>query len=511
MITKPLKLTDARRRELARKLASALGDGRVNISEGVRQSYTGVAHAPKTAPDFVVLPDSVEDVQKVLRFANRHLIPVTPVCSGSQEPSTNPMFGGIVIDCMSMNKILEVNADAAYVLVEPGVTIGQLAKETRRHGFRVTVGSFPPGLSALGNYIVTNVNTHRATYRDDVVALEVVLPDGTVARTGSKAFGDSCDIGWHSVCNAYPDLKYLFLDAGGTLGVVTKAAVRMYALNESRPLVAAAFDAYPQSLEMMKRLTRANLVQHVCVWHWVLYTIIDHLQLYGHGGSSDVMIHDPWNTPDDRPYNLVVPTMSGYREDMEGHLKSIRRLIAELGGADYAEELKTRFPGAHAFFTEHYCEHVPTTTFMGGYGEAKPLFPIVIVDPAKVADLEHWALRRLRSSILKLGLAYYSHSTDQNRAVFIRFTPFMPFDSSPEEMEEAKKVYSEIMDTALRKYGAVPCRNTMRNDFFDKSEATLNLMGGYAKLLRSIKKALDPNNVLNPGFTAAYYGGLSNK
>lgn len=500
------KLSKEKIGKVVKELKAAISGDRVRDDEGARLSYAGTTTAPKIPPDVVVLPRDEEDVRQVLLCANKHKVPVTAVASGSQETSTNPLMGGIVIDTMGMNRILEINTDAAYALVEPGVTIGELAKEVRKHGFRITVGSFPPGLSVVGNYIVTNANTHRTTSRDDIVSLEVVLADGTIVRTGSKAYSDVYDIGWHSIYNAYPDLKYLFMDASGTLGVVTKAAIRLYSLNESAPLVAAAFDEYPKSLEFMKRLARANLVQHVCVWHWALYTTINHLQIYRHGGTSDIMVYDPWETPDERPYNLVVPTMSGCKEAMEGSVASVKRIIEELGGRDYTEELKEKFPGAYDFFHEHYCEHTPTTTFMGGYGEAKPVFPIVIVDPASVAGLEKWALRHLRKSTLRLGLSYYSHCLDQNRSVFIRFTPFVPFDATEEEFLEAVETYDEVMEAAFSKYGAVPCRNTMHHDFFDPEDSNLNNMAGFGNLLRKIKKAVDPNNILNPGFGITFFG-----
>ncbi|MFH1537485.1 MAG: FAD-binding oxidoreductase [bacterium] len=488
------------------ELRKTIDVDRVRTDEGARLSYAGTTSAPKIPPDIVVLPRTEEDVRQILICANKHLIPVTAIASGSQETSTNPLMGGIVIDTMGMNRILEINTDAAYALVEPGVTIGELAKESRKHGFRITVGSFPPGLSVIGNYILTNANTHRTTSRDDIVSLEIVLADGTIVRTGSRAYAGAYDTGWNSIYNAYPDLKYLFMDSYGTLGVVTKAAIRLYSLNESSPLVVAAFDEYPKSVEFMKRLARANLVQHVCVWHWALYTTINHLQIYKHGGTSDIMVYDPWETPDERPYNLVVPTMSGCPEAMEGSVASVRRIIGEIGGRDYTEELREKFPGAYEFFREHYCEHIPTTTFMGGYGEAKPIFPIVIVDPARIAGLENWALRHLRNSSLRLGLSYYSHCLDQHRSVFIRFTPFLPFDATEEEAAEARKTYDEVMEYAMSKYGAVPCRNTMHHDFFDPGDSNLNKMGGFGTLLRKIKKAVDPNNILNPGFGITYFG-----
>lgn len=468
-------------------------------------SYTGTTLSPKALPHFVVRPKTVEQVQGLVRVASRFRFPLTPIASGSQESSTHPFFGGIVVDVSGMNRILEINLDSAYALIEPGVSIGVLAREVSKVGHRCTVGSFPPGLSVIGNYTLTNVNTHRSSgIRDEILGLEVVLADGTVVRTGSRAFAETYpETGWFSSHNAHPDLRALFLDAYGTLGIITKAAVRIYAANDVQCMPLAAFPDYGSAVKYMERLCRANLVQHVCAWHWVLYTMIDHLQTYKHGAPMEIVVNDPWQPPDDRPYIIVVPVMSGVREDMEGHEKALLRIMQEMGGRWYNDECARRFPGAMEYFTEHFIHHRPSTTFMGGYGEAKPMFPIVIIDPSKAADFEHWALRYLRDSPLKFGLSYYSHAMDQSRALFLRLTPFVP---SGQDERECREVYEKVMEEAFARYGAVPMRMATLRTIGSPEGALTNRMGGYGSLLRRIKKALDPHNIMNSGFSVGFYG-----
>lgn len=501
MIKKPIKLSEKKRKGLFEELRSILGEDRVSIEEGVRLSYAGAALAPKCIPDFVVKPRCTEDVQNVLKFANKNLIPVTPVASGTQETSTHPFFGGVVVDMMAMNKILEINTDGAYTLIEPGVTIGALAKEVRKYNFRITVGSFPPGVSVVGNYTLYNVNTHRTTSLDDVIALEVVLPEGKIVRTGSAAFSSSYNTSYFSFCNSFPDLKHLFMNAYGTLGIITKASVRLYEVGEESPLLVVGFSNFEKALKFMKKVSRGNLCQHCCIWHWVNYTVIDHLQIYKHGAPSEVMVYDPQEVPDERPYCLVVPTISGYREDIEGKLKAIKRLIGESGGVNYTETCSVKFPGAYQFFYEHFCQHIPTTTFMGGYGEAKPLFPIVFAPPDKIVDYEKWGLSFLRNSPLKLGLTYYCHSADQGRSMFLRFTPFIPHSAEEEEIMKAKETYNKVMEEAFSRYGAVPIRNVTREDL----QKHLKKMDGFTYLLKVIKRAVDPNNIMNSGFGIYLY------
>lgn len=505
MITRrirPRKETVAR---VEQELRQVLREEDVTSRPADLYAYSGTTLGPKALPHLVVRPKNLEQVQGVVRVAARNRFPLTPIASGSQESSTHPFFGGIVVDVSGMDRILEINEESAYALIEPGVTIGVLARDLAGHGYRCTVGSFPPGLSVVGNYTLTNVNSHRSSgIRDEILGLEVVLADGTVVRTGTRAFGDTYEgTGWFSASNAHPDLRALFLDAYGTLGIITKAAVRIYARNEAQAMPLAAFPDYATAIEYMKRLCRANLVQHVCAWHWVLYTTIDHLQTYKHGAPMEIVVHDPWAPPDDRPYNIVVPIMSGYREDMEGHEKACLRLIEELGGVHYNDECAERFPGAMEYFTEHFIHHLPSTTFMGGYGEAKPLFPIVIIDPTKAADFEHWALRHLRDSPLKFGLSYYSHAMDQSRSLFLRLTPFIPTE---EDLEAGQEVYHQVMEEAFKRYGAVPMRIASQKAYGVPDEALANRMGGYGTLLRNIKKALDPQNLMNPGFSMGFYG-----
>jgi FAD/FMN-containing dehydrogenase len=356
----------------------------------------------------------------------------------------------------------------------------------------------------VGNYTMTATNTHRSSgVADDLMGVEAVLADGTIFETGSKAFSSKHKtMGWHFASNTFPNIKNLFMDACGTLGVITKAAVRIYPQNETRILPLGAFEDYATALEFMRRIARANLVQHVCSWHWALYSIIDHLGTYGRGSPADVLIYDPWKKPDDRPYMIVAPTMSGYKEDMDGHQKAVERILKDLGGRLYNDECQKRFPGAWKFLKDHYMDHQPTTQFMGGFGEAFPMMPMVISDPLRVAALEEWGLKFLRNSPLKLGLTYYSHCLDQGRSFFLRMTPFISPDASKAELARAAKTRLDYLDEAYEKYGSIP----VRYDYGRAPGAVLEKTGGHAKVLRAIKRALDPMNIMNPGLSVSMYG-----
>lgn len=505
MITSRFKADKATRAKIIKALQRIVGAERATDNPGILYSYSGTSMAfPKAVPHFVVRPKTTDEVVKVVAVARRYQVPVTPVASGTQEPGTYPWFGGIVLETMAMDKILEVNAEGGYVVIEPGVTIGTLARVLSEKNMRCAMGSFPPGISALGNYLMTAVNSHRSSGPlDDILGLEVVMADGSVVQTGSKAFSNTYPgTGWHSTTNSFPNIKNMFIDAAGTLGVVTAGAVRAYSLGEARTLPVAAFKDYPSALEFMIKAARGNLVQHICCWHWVLYTIIDHLGVYGRGAPVDVLLNDPWAPPDERPYILVVPSIAGFKETVEASEKTYDRLARDLGGRVYTEECKQEWPGAFKFFADHYRDHQPTTQFMGGFGEGIPMMPIVIADPKKVAGLEEWGLRFLRNSDLKMGLAYYSHTIDHGRSIFLRMTPFISAEEEKKDMEKAVSIRKKYMEQAYKRYGAVP----IRFEYGEPAGSMLARTGGLKKALRTIKYSLDPENIINSGMSVAMYG-----
>lgn len=508
MITKRVTLDKNTRKNVLSELRNIVGDSSASDNSAITYSYSGSGMPfPKAQPDFVVRPKTTEDVTNIVIIAGKYKIPVTPVASGSQEPGTYPWFGGIVIDTMSMDVIHEIDETAGYAVIEPGVSMGRLSGELAKRNLRLTMGSFPPGISCLGNYLMTAVNSHRTLGpTDDLLGLEVVLADGTVLHTGSKAFGHTYpSSSWNLQSNSFPNIKNLFIDHAGTLGVVTRGAVRVYSLGEARTMPLSVFDNYKAALEYMVRVGRGNLVQHICAWHWALYTIIDHLGVYGRGAPTDVLTREPWECPEDRPYIMVVPSISGFKEQVEGARISAERITKELGGRVYTEECKENWPGAYKFFKDHYYDHKPTNQFQGGYGEAIPMMPIVFSDPRKIGDLENWGLKFLREKGLRLGLTYYSHANDQSRSIFLRMTPFAPPSASSEEMNEMAETRRTYMEEAYKRYGAVP----VRHDYGQPPGEMLSKTGGHGKALRRIKKALDPNNIMNSGMSVSIYGDLS--
>lgn len=479
------------------ELVDALGEEKVTRNRTILYSYSGTAlPIPKTMPDMVVKPASVEDVQTTLKIANRLVIPVTPVASGTLEPSVYPRAGGIVLDTYAMDAIREINTDAAYAVIEPGVPMGKLSRAIGVHGFRAALGSFPPGNSALLNYTLRGHGSHRSNGTDsEILGLEVVLPDGTVVETGSRAFSQRYpNATWHNPWGPLPDMRGIFLNACGTLGVITGGAVRIYDKNEAQDCPIYAFDSYADSVEFMKQISRAHLVEHTVTWHWGLYTTVNVLAS-GEVESSDdfslLFTMEPWKCPEDRPYNVVLPIMTGFEEDLETHRKLLEKVAKPLGGRPFTDEAKERFPGAWNYWNSYTIEHEPCIAFMRGFAVGYGFMQILYAEPAKVVELERWGLEHVYTQGLQFGTTYYSHCMDEGRSVFLRITPFVdPVDTA--EHARAIEIYKGYIDEGMRRYGGVPPRYDGLNNYVDWA-------GGFGQLMRTIKQAIDPNNILNPG------------
>lgn len=509
MITKRIKLDPGKRKRILSDLQKVLG-GRATDNQAVLYSYSGSGMPyPKAVPDFVVRPANTEEVRKIVLIAGKYQVPVTPVATGGQEAGTYPWFGGIVVDTNGMNRIHEIDETAGYAVIEPGVSFGSISNELQKRNMRLAVGSFPQNVSCLGNYIMTAVNSHRTLGpTDDLLCLEVVLADGTVVNTGTRAFSHTYpSSSWNYQSNSFPNIKNLFIDHAGTLGIVTKGSIRIYSKGEAQAMPLSAFDSYPKALEYMIKIGRGNLVQHVCSWHWALYTIIDHLGKYGRGAPAEIMLKEPWEKPEGRPYIIVVPSIAGFREQVKGAAEAAERITKDLGGAIFTEECIEKWPGAYKFFKDHYMDHRPTNQFQGGYGEAIPMMPIVMADPRKIAGLEDWGLKYLRKSGFRIGLTYYSHANDQSRSIFLRMTPFVQHGIGQTEMDRLINVRRKYMEEAFKKYGAVP----LRPEYGLKPGELLSRTGGHAAAVRAVKKALDPENIMNSGMSSAIYGDLSAK
>lgn len=202
----------------------------------------GESYLPAALPDIVCFPQSTEEVSEVVKISARHRLPVIPFGAGtSVEGQVNAIHGGITIDLREMKKVLRLSVSDSDVTVEAGITRKQLVDALNNTGLTFFVD---PGADAtLGGMASTRASGTTAvkygTMRENVLALTIVLADGRIIKTGTRARKSSAGY----------DLTHLFVGAEGTLGVITELTLRLHPLPESVSVAICSFDTVQGAIE----------------------------------------------------------------------------------------------------------------------------------------------------------------------------------------------------------------------------------------------------------------------
>jgi len=474
-------------------LCSAAGKENVSDSEMVLVSYSfDSSPIPPARPDFVVMPRDAISIKQILEVANRNRIPLTTMSGGVNIIGMAvPSEGGIVLDLKWMNKIIEINEDAAYAVIEPGVTFDELTAKLIEKGFRCQIPTSPGGSSVTANFLMHPSGSLFNRHLDSLLGLEVILPDGTIVRTGSAAFPFS---GYYLRYGPFPDLTGLFCCSHGTLGVVTKAAVRIYPINESVKVSIVAFDSFSDSISFVKDVCRRNIAEHCIVWNRPLYKSYEiDFSPKNELLVPDVMFDDP-RAKSSLPYNLVTVMMSGYQEDMDAHEKVLEKISKEKSGRVFSKsDVEKNSARAASSWKSFYVDyHIPAMDQMKKYGLGRYLAWIVTAEPKNLVSIEKEAIQFLDDLNVR-PICYYSMPFDYGRGMFFRlFSWVNPQDK--QLLANVGTLYQDMYKWAMKKYGATLYRHR-------RDPNNLAMTGGYQTLLRAIKKLVDPNNIMNPGIT----------
>jgi D-lactate dehydrogenase (cytochrome) len=253
-------------------LAAALSQLRARFGERLaegeairRQHGNQLSEVPNEPPDAVLFPETTAEVADAVRICATSRLPIIPFGAGSSfEGHVNAPFGGLSIDTSRMKAIVAVRADDLDCTVEAGVTRSELSRHLRDSGLFFPID---PGADAsLGGMVATRASGTNAvrygTMRDNVLALTIVLPDGSIARTGTRARKSSAGY----------DLTRLIIGSEGTLAVVTEITLRLCGVPEDIsggvcpfPSVEAACDAVITTIQAGIPVARIELMDEIQV------------------------------------------------------------------------------------------------------------------------------------------------------------------------------------------------------------------------------------------------------
>jgi len=244
------------------KLEDIFGRENVHNDDAILQGYANdQSFCEGTRPDWVVFAETVEQVQKVVRSANETRTPLVPYSSGlNLHGAALPAQGGVVINLSRMNRILQVDEQNWFVLVEPGVTYRQLQEHVLEKGYRIMVPfGAPPGRSVLTSYLERDPVLSAASFEFGnylIMDTEIVLPDGEVMKTGLWSVGGDAGGAMGPVRNV---IYRLWTGAQGTLGIMTKMGLQITPDIKERRLFFFTFEELAEAVEPIKRIQRKEI------------------------------------------------------------------------------------------------------------------------------------------------------------------------------------------------------------------------------------------------------------
>ncbi|KAI9324882.1 hypothetical protein DFJ73DRAFT_955046 [Zopfochytrium polystomum] len=467
-----------------RDIAAALGDPtRVSTAKDLidRRSHDTTYHKPHP-PDAVAFAKSERDIAAILSICNRHKVPVIPLAGGSSiEAHVVPTeAGGIVLDINDMDKIVELHKEDLDVVVEPGVGWMDLRDILEPQGL-----FFPPdpGASAcIGGMCGTNCSGTLAyrygTMKDNVLSLRVVLADGTVIKTRRRAVKSSAGY----------DLTRLFIGSEGTLGIVSQATLRLRRSPSHTTVAIAQF----------KTLRAAAAAVHKLV---LSGTPFQRLELMDAVAVRAVNLHD-LNPGEKSPFadqtTLLAECAAFSQRGIDEQVAAFRETVAAHGAAGTsvatspteAERLwnlrKKCYFSVPALRT-HPSVVVPP-------GAKPPKVGVLVTDVAVPISRLGDAMEATEILIREEGLIgpMLVHAGDGNCHCLLVLD-----EDDPREIEAAERVREKLGVLALSMDGTVTGEHGLgqgKRGLFEK-EAD----GPTLELMKTLKLAIDPNNILNPG------------
>ncbi len=451
-------------------------------------------------PDAVVLPTSAEQVREVVRLANRARIPVVPRAGGTGlADGAVPLRHGILVDMKLMNRILEIDPDDRTVTVQPGVNMLKLSEELRRHGFIYPDDPASYPCSLVGGRIGTSgwslIGARYGHTRDLVISFEIVLPTGERIRVGD---GGGRKIRKSS--SGY-QLKHLFMGHQGTLGIVTEATLELVARPEAEFSAFFAYPDYPAAWRATGDLTRsgvATLAGVVLFDEWKLAYL-----------RRDDEAYIP--LPDD--VRAVVAVASyGNADEVRVGAKRLLRLGLDSGGRYLGDEVSQ---GDWASRHDRYATPLHGRTRDGQVAIMSwHCEDAAITHSALPAVSEEWhavvsALRERHDIFDDWGMFAYTNGAFRPGGDYLTEIDVGILEQGWDDETWAAWVDAkrEIAAIALRHGGSISaCHGSCREGEVDLVPEELG--GGY-EVMKAVKLALDPNNVMNPGkygLDSAYEG-----
>ncbi|HEV8029692.1 MAG TPA: FAD-linked oxidase C-terminal domain-containing protein [Stellaceae bacterium] len=442
-------------------LRQLLGE-RLSLSAAVcAQHGRDESYHPAHAPDAVAFPRTTEEVAAIVKLCAAYKTPVIAFGSGtSLEGQVAALAGGVAVDMTRMNRIVRVGAADLDATVEAGVTRKQLNEHLRDTGLFFPID---PGADAsLGGMAATRASGTNAvrygTMRENVLCLTVVLADGRVVRTARRARKSAAGY----------DLTRLIIGSEGTLGIITEVTVRLYGIPEAISAAVCPFatlegavDSVIETIQSGVPVARIELLDESQMDAINKYSKLDHK-------VAPTLFYEFHGTP------------SGVAEQSE----TVKAIAAEHGGDDF-RWATTAEARSKLWQARHDAYYAALALRPGSKGWATD----VCVPISRLAECIRETKHDLAQSPIPSALV--GHVGDGNFHLVFMIDP-----NRPDEIAEASRLNDRMVARALAMEGTCTGEHGVG---YGKMDFLIAEHGEALSVMRAIKKALDPDNIMNPG------------
>jgi D-lactate dehydrogenase (cytochrome) len=447
---------------LLTELKALLGE-RVSTQTALREHH-GRDESPfdPMLPDAVAFAHSTDEVSQIVKLCAKYHVPIIPYGAGSSlEGHLLAVEGGLSLDLSEMNEVVSINAEDLTVTTQPGISRKALNEALRDTGLFFPID---PGADAsIGGMCATRASGTNAvrygTMRENVLALTVVLADGRVIHTGTRARKSSAGY----------DLTRLFVGSEGTLGIITEVTVRLYPQPEA---VSAAICAFPtmtdavncviQTIQLGVPVARVEFVDALAV--------------------RAINKHSKMTLPETQ---TLFFEFHGSEAGVKEQAETVEALAKENSGTGF--EWATRTEDRNRLWSARHNAYFAMLQLRPG---CRAVTTDVCVPISRLAECVGETEQDLRASSLPCPIV--GHVGDGNFHVAILIDP-----DKPDDIEEAERLNRRIVERAIRMGGT--CTGEHGVGLHKMGFLVTEHGEGAIDVMRAIKLSLDPHNLLNPG------------
>jgi glycolate oxidase len=426
-------------------------------------------------PDIVVRPTTAEQVSAIVKVANRTLTPVVPRGAGTAMCGhAVPLKGGIILDLTAMNKIKEIRVEDLYCVVEPGVIYDHLNAELSKRGFWFPTTPGSGEACTIGGMVATNASGMRAikygATRDYVLGLEVVLPTGEIIHTGTRTLKNS---------SGY-QLDRLMVGSEGTLGAITEVTLRFAVRPRASAMTVAAFNSLVDAGKCVSNIIAKPLLPSAI-------ELMDSVTIRAVNKCMNVGL------PDCEAICMI---------EVDGHPAAVEeemRIVEEISRKSGAFSTETSADKKKINeWTQARKAILPSLSRYGEEYVSVALADDMSVPISRIPEAVE-AFQRIASENGVI-VGTYGHAADGNLHTKMLVEPY-----SEESWKAGERAVGQIYDKVLELGGTVTGEHGVaitKAPYMQKERAdSLDAM-------RAIKRALDPNDIMNPGKIFDWEGSI---